>query len=70
MPSRLRRLLVLVLLLVAGAAAAGQFAPYARDDLSSDVVRLTETLHKETTQIGAKLKGRSPDQSCIRKGAP
>jgi uncharacterized protein YfaS (alpha-2-macroglobulin family) len=63
----LRRLLFLVLMLVAGAACAAQGAPYVREDLASDVVRLTETLHKETTQIGATLKGRSGEQ--LRKDA-
>ena len=63
----LRRLLFLVLMLVAGAASAAQVAPYVREDLASDVVRLTETLHKETTQIGATLKGRSGEQ--LRKDA-
>jgi hypothetical protein len=54
-------------MLVAGAACAAQGAPYVREDLASDVVRLTETLHKETTQIGATLKGRSGEQ--LRKDA-
>ena len=58
----------LALLLAAGVAlAAAEVKPYARDDLASDVVRLTETLRKETAQIGAKLKGKSVEQ--LRKDA-
>jgi alpha-2-macroglobulin len=67
MPQILRRLLAFALIVVAGAASAAQPAPYAREDLASDVIRLNETLHKETSQIGAKLKGRSADQ--LRKDA-
>ncbi len=59
----LRSLFTLALLLAAGAAlAAAEVKPYARDDLASDVVRLTDTLRKETAQIGAKLKGKSVEQ--------
>jgi uncharacterized protein YfaS (alpha-2-macroglobulin family) len=64
----LRRLFTLALLLAAGVAlAAAEVKPYARDDLASDVVRLTDTLRKETAQIGAKLKGKSVEQ--LRKDA-
>jgi hypothetical protein len=62
MPRILRRWLAFALIIVAGAAFAAPVAPYVREDLASDVVRLTETLHKEATQIGAKLKGRAADQ--------
>jgi hypothetical protein len=63
-----RCFLALALLLAAGAAlAAAEVKPYARDDLASDVVRLTETLRKETAQIGARLKGKSVEQ--MRKEA-
>ena len=56
----LRSLFTLALLLAAGVAlAAADVKPYARDDLASDVVRLTDTLRKETAQIGAKLKGKN-----------
>jgi hypothetical protein len=52
----LRSLFTLALLLVAGVAlAAAEVKPFARDDLASDVVRLTDTLRKETAQIGARL---------------
>ena len=64
----LRSLFTLALLLAAGVAlAAAEVKPYARDDLASDVVRLTDTLRKETAQIGAKLKGKSAEQ--LRKDA-
>ena len=64
----IRSLLALVLLVVAGAAVAAPLAkPYVRDDLASNVVRLTETLRKETAQIGAKVKGQSAD--ALRKAA-
>ena len=64
----LRSLFTLALLLAAGVAlAAAEVKPYAREDLASDVVRLTETLRKETAQIGAKLKGKSAEQ--LRKDA-
>ena len=64
----IRSLFTLALLLAAGVAlAAAEVKPYARDDLASDVVRLTDTLRKETAQIGAKLKGKSAEQ--LRKDA-
>ena len=64
----LRSLFTLALLLVAGVAlAAAEVKPFARDDLASDVVRLTDTLRKETAQIGARLKGKSVEQ--LRKDA-
>ncbi|HEY1944627.1 MAG TPA: alpha-2-macroglobulin [Roseiarcus sp.] len=62
----IRALLALVLLTAAGLAVA-DVRPYARDDLASDVVRLTDTLRKESAQIGAKIKGKSADQ--LRKDA-
>ena len=63
----LRRLLILLLFVFAGGVYAADIKPYLREDIASDVVRLTETLHKETVQIGAKLKGRTPEQ--LRKDA-
>src|SRR5450631_2349542 len=62
MTSVFRRVFALLLLVYAGAALAADIKPYIREDLGSDVVRLTETLRKETAAIGAKLKGRSPEQ--------
>ena len=58
----LRRLLVLLLFVHAGAALALDIKPYIREDLASDVVRLSETLRKETSAIGARLRGLSPEQ--------
>ena len=52
--------LALMLLALAGAARAfaGEGKPFAREDLASDAVRLTETLRKETTKIAASFSGR------------
>ncbi len=58
----IRGFLAFALLIATGAALAGEIKPYTREDLASDVVRLTETLRKETAQIGAKFKGKSTDQ--------
>ncbi len=63
----IRNLLALALLIAAGAALAAEIKPYVREDLASDVVRLTETLRKETAEIGAKIKGKSAEQ--LRKDA-
>jgi len=54
-------------LIGAAAALADEPKPYTNDDLASDVVRLTDTLRKETAQIGAKIKGESVEQ--LRKDA-
>src|ERR1700722_2539143 len=67
MPIALRCFLAVVFIVLGGAAWAADIKPYAREDLASDVVRLTETLRKETAQIGAKIKGKSADQ--LRKDA-
>ena len=67
MPIALRCFLAFVFIALGGAAWAADIKPYAREDLASDVVRLTETLRKETAQIGAKIKGKSADQ--LRKDA-
>ncbi len=63
----IRNFLALALLIAAGAALAAEIKPYTREDLASDVVRLTETLRKETAQIGAKLKEKTVEQ--LRKDA-
>ena len=63
----IRSFLALALLFAAGAALAAEIKPYVREDLASDVVRLTETLRKETAQIGAEIKGKSVEQ--LRKEA-
>jgi uncharacterized protein YfaS (alpha-2-macroglobulin family) len=67
MPIALRRWLAVLFIAVAGTAWAADIKPYVREDIASDVVRLTETLRKETAQIGAKFKGKSADQ--LRKDA-
>src|SRR5271167_1583001 len=63
----IRAFFVVALLIAAGAAFGAEVKSYARDDLASDVVRLTGTLRKESAQIGAKIKGKSADQ--LRKEA-
>jgi uncharacterized protein YfaS (alpha-2-macroglobulin family) len=62
----LRRWFAFLFLVHAGAAAA-DIKPYVREDMASDVIRLTETLRKESAAIGATVKGRSPEQ--LRKDA-
>jgi len=62
----IRGLVALVVFVIAGAALA-DVKPYVKDDQASEVVRLTETLRKETAQIGAKIKGKSVEQ--LRKEA-
>src|ERR1700734_615624 len=57
----LRSLAVLVLLL-AGGARATETKPFAREDMASDAVRLTETLRVATAAIGAQVKGKTPQQ--------
>jgi alpha-2-macroglobulin len=61
------RLLAVVLLLTATAAAAAEVKPFAREDMASDAVRLTETLRIATAAIGAEVKGKTPEQ--LRKEA-
>jgi uncharacterized protein YfaS (alpha-2-macroglobulin family) len=56
------RSLAVVLLLLAGAAKAAEIKPFARDDMASDAVRLTETLRIATAAIGAEVKGKTPQQ--------
>ena len=68
MSKRLRQFLAALFVLAAtlgapppaGAAADGK--TYQREDLASDAVRLAETLRKESAAVGARLKGRSPEQ--------
>src|SRR3984885_11486470 len=57
----LRSLAVLVLLL-AGGARATETKPFAREDMASDAVRLTETLRIATAAIGAQVKGKTSQQ--------
>jgi uncharacterized protein YfaS (alpha-2-macroglobulin family) len=57
----LRTLLALVFF--AGAAAqAAEVKPYVRDFLASDVVRLAETLRKETAASSKTISGETPEQ--------
>ncbi len=62
----LRSLAVLLLLTATGAGAA-EIKPFAREDMASDAVRLTETLRVATAAIGAEVKDKTPDQ--LRKQA-
>jgi alpha-2-macroglobulin len=56
------RSLAVLLILLAGAARAAETKPFAREDMASDAVRLTETLRVATAAIGAQVKGKTPQQ--------
>ena len=56
------RSLAVVLILLAGAVSAAETKPFAREDMASDAVRLTETLRIATAAIGAQVKGKTPQQ--------
>jgi alpha-2-macroglobulin len=56
----LRSLLLLILL--AGSAGAAETRPFAREDMASDAVRLTETLRIATAAIGGRVKDKTPQQ--------
>ena len=43
-------------------AGAAETKPFAREDMASDAVRLTETLRIATAAIGAQVKGKTPQQ--------
>ncbi len=58
----LRSIAFLVLLMTTGAASGAEVRPYAREDMASDVVRLTATLRGETAAIGAQVKGKTADE--------
>ena len=62
MAKRFGLALALLLLLGSLRAFAGEAKPFAREDLASDVVRLTETFRKETVKIAARFKGRDNAQ--------
>jgi uncharacterized protein YfaS (alpha-2-macroglobulin family) len=62
MAKMLRIALSVLCLLGALTARAAEVKPFAREDMASDVVRLTDDFRKETAKIGAKLKGRSNEQ--------
>ena len=63
----LRAFAVCLLFATAGAALAADTKPYAREDMASDAVRLTETLRIEAGKIGAQAAGKSSDD--LRKAA-
>ena len=56
------RSFAVLLILLAGAASAAETKPFAREDMASDAVRLTETLRVATAAIGAQVKGKTPQQ--------
>ncbi len=56
------RSLAVFLILLAGSATAAETKPFAREDMASDAVRLTETLRVATASIGAQVKGKTPQQ--------
>ncbi|HEY1778867.1 MAG TPA: alpha-2-macroglobulin [Roseiarcus sp.] len=56
------RSLALLLVLLAGSAVAAETKPFAREEMASDTVRLTETLRIATAAIGAQVKGKTPQQ--------
>ena len=67
MTKMLRLALMLLALAAPVCAFAGDTKPFAREDLASDAVRLTETLRKETTKIAAQFHGR--DDAALMKAA-
>jgi uncharacterized protein YfaS (alpha-2-macroglobulin family) len=56
------RSLVLLVILFSTAASAAEAKPFAREDMASDAVRLTETIRIATAAIGAQVKGKTPQQ--------
>jgi alpha-2-macroglobulin len=56
------RSLAILLVLLGGSASAAETKPFAREDMASDAVRLTETLRLATAAIGAQVKGKTPQQ--------
>ena len=63
----MRAIAVCLLLPLATSAGAAEIKPFAREDIASDAVRLTETLRIATAAIGAQVKDKTPDQ--LRKAA-
>jgi len=61
MKSALRWTILFVLMVIGASAFAAEIKPFVREDMASDVVRLADTLHKETTAAGARLKGKTAD---------
>ncbi len=62
------RSLAVLLILFAGSAGAAELKPFAREDMASDAVRLTETLRIATAAIGAQVKGKTPQQLLVEAG--
>ncbi len=60
--TKMLRLALLLLFVVLSSRVMAAEKPFVREDLASDVVRLTETLRRETIKIASKFDGRSPDQ--------
>jgi hypothetical protein len=61
------RSFAVVLVVSASAAYAAEQKPFAREDMASDAIQLTETLRAEATKVGAQTKGKTPDD--LRKAA-
>ena len=61
MAKMIRCVLAFVLTLGAFAAIAAEPKSFAREDMASDVVRLTEDFRKDAAKIGAKIKGRGAE---------
>ena len=61
------RSVFLAIALFSTAAGAAEIKPFAREDMASDAVRLTEALRITTASIGAEVKDKTPDQ--LRKAA-
>jgi uncharacterized protein YfaS (alpha-2-macroglobulin family) len=59
MPLILRLLALYLTLLAASGASTAEVKPFAREDMASDAIRLTETLRAEAAAIGAQTKGKS-----------
>ncbi len=54
-------LILILFMACAGAALAADVKPFAREDMASDAVRLTETLRIEASKIGAQAANKTPD---------
>ena len=61
------RSVFLAIVMFSTAAGAAEIKPFAREDMASDAVRLTEALRIATASIGAEVKDKTPDQ--LRKAA-
>ncbi len=61
------RSVFLAIVMFSTAVGAAEIKPFAREDMASDAVRLTEALRIATASIGAEVKDKTPDQ--LRKAA-